>query len=333
MAKPKLTLLIDPTLRGDVLSHEGLATLRELTEVTLYDGPPLRNAQPSAWLPLLQDAEILLNSWGSPRIDAAVMGAAPKLRAIVYLAGTVKAFVTDAVWDRGVRVFSCGRAIGDSVAEFVVGQIIVARRDAFRQSAAMRLNQPVRNTDATVREVWKSTVGLVSFGNIGKRVCQLLQPFGPREVLVFDPFASAETIAAFGARKVELDELMRRSDVVSLHVPNLPETKGLISGEMLRLMRDDAILINTARGDVIDEAALIAELQKGRLYALLDVTSPEPAAPDSPLRSLPNVVLTPHTAGPRSHRIGEQGVEEVRRFLAGEPAVYEMTRERLAVTA
>jgi phosphoglycerate dehydrogenase-like enzyme len=334
MARPKLTVLIEPALRDALLFPESLAALHGMCDVRLYAEPTQpKNAPLSGYATLLRDAQILLTSWGAPPVDEAFLAAAPKLEVIVYLAGTVKAFATDAMWDRGVRVCSCARAIGDSVAEFVVGLMISARRDTFRLARAMRENRPANNGMPTIHELWRSTVGIVSLGNIGKRVCELLRGFDVPEVLVYDPYVSEEVAASYDATRVELDDLLSRSDIVTLHAPNLPATKHIIDARRLSLMKDDAILINTARGDLIDEAALIGELRKGRLFACLDVTSPEPALPDSPLRSLPNVLLTPHVAGPRSRRIGEQAVEEVRRYLAGQPQVYEMTRERLAVTA
>jgi phosphoglycerate dehydrogenase-like enzyme len=124
---------------------------------------------------------------------------------------------------------------------------------------------------------------------------------------------------------------LRRSDIVSLHAPSNVHTRHMLNAERLALMKDDALLINTARGSLIDEPALIEELKSGRFFAFLDVTDPEPPAPDSPLRKLENVVVTPHIAGciERCHRMGELAVEELRRFFAGEPAVYQITPEIL----
>jgi phosphoglycerate dehydrogenase-like enzyme len=138
-----------------------------------------------------------------------------------------------------------------------------------------------------------------------------------------------------GVTKVELEQLLREADVVSLHAPAKPETYHMLNAKGLDLMKDDALLINTGRGTLIDEAALIAELQKGRFFAFLDVTDPEPPAADSPLRHLNNVVVTPHLAGciEDCGRMGEMAVEELRRCFAGEPALYEVTAEMLARVA
>jgi len=150
--------------------------------------------------------------------------------------------------------------------------------------------------------------------------------------LLYDPYVSGEEARRLGATKVELDELLRRADIVSVHAPSLPETRHMLNARTLALMKDEAILINTARGALIDEVALVAELSKGRFFAFLDVTDPEPPAPDHPFRRLENVVLTPHLAGivEDATWLGEMEVEELRRFFSGEPPLHRVTREMLA---
>jgi phosphoglycerate dehydrogenase-like enzyme len=181
------------------------------------------------------------------------------------------------------------------------------------------------------RELTRSTVGLVGASNVGRHVISFLAPF-ETEILVSDPFLDAGEAAQLGVTKVELDELLRRSDTVSLHCPSNEATQHILNAEAFALMKDDALLINTARGELIDEEALIAELSKGRFFAFLDVSDPEPSDPNSPLRTLDNVVLTPHTAGciENCNRMGELAVDELRRFFAGEAAVYQITPDMYA---
>jgi phosphoglycerate dehydrogenase-like enzyme len=159
-------------------------------------------------------------------------------------------------------------------------------------------------------------------------VIELLKPYDV-DILLYDPFVDEAGAAELGVIKVDLDELLTQSDVVSLHAPANKATYHMLNAKGLARMKDDALLINTGRGTLIDEQALIAELQKGRFFAFLDVTDPEPPALDSPLRSLPNVVVTPHIAGciENCNHMGELAVEELRRFFAGEPAVYQITYE------
>ena len=325
---PKIAVLIQPSLRQAIFPDETLEKLRGLGDVVMFEEE--RRPTPDDAKALLADAEVCVGSWGLPTMDAEILDAAPALKLIVYGAGSVKAFQTDALWERGIRVTSGMPAIAVGVAEFVAGLAVLGRRDAFRRDAAM--HGWIEGSKAPVRELWNSTVGIVSLGYVGRLTIEYLRPFKVK-ILAYDPFVSADAVEALGAEKVELEDLLRRSDIVSLHAPNLPETRHMLRAEHFRMMKDDALFINTARGAVVKEDDLIVELQKGRLYACLDVTDPEPPMPDSPLRSLPNVFLTPHIAGPRTHRLGILAVEEVERYLSGQPFACEMTQDRLPFTS
>jgi len=130
--------------------------------------------------------------------------------------------------------------------------------------------------------------------------------------------------------------LMSSCEVISLHAPSLPATDKMINKSNLRLMKDGATLINTARGSLIDENDLYEELKTGRIKACLDVTNPEPPVPDHPLRSLPNIILTPHIAGTVTngrYRIGDYSVDAIRKFLEGKPIEGEVTEDQLATLA
>jgi phosphoglycerate dehydrogenase-like enzyme len=167
-------------------------------------------------------------------------------------------------------------------------------------------------------------------------VCDLLRRFAVR-VIAYDPFATPETAAALGVSLCSLEECFAQADVVSLHTPWLPETEKMVRGAHFRAMKRDATFINTARGAVVDEPAMIEVLQaRPDLTAILDVTHPEPPKPGSPLYALPNVVLTPHIAGSMGNecrRMGRYAVEECQRFLRGEPLLWQVTRERAATLA
>jgi phosphoglycerate dehydrogenase-like enzyme len=165
------------------------------------------------------------------------------------------------------------------------------------------------------------TIGLIGASRIGPRVAELLRPYD-FELLLADPLVSAEEARGLGAEKLELDELLARSDVVSLHAPSLPETRHMLDTRRLALMRDGTILINTARGALIEQPALVAELVSGRISAVIDVTEPEVPPADSPLYDLPNVQLTPHIAGAMGderQRFGRLIADEIERFARGEP--------------
>ena len=154
-------------------------------------------------------------------------------------------------------------------------------------------------------------VGIIGASTIGRRVIELLRPFD-LDVALYDPIVSADEAAALGVRVFALDELMRRSRVVSLHAPLLPNTKRMIGAWELAALPEGATFINTARGALVDEAALVRDLQSGRISAVLDVTWPEPPSPDSPLWTLPNVLLTPHLAGSLGNELARMGASAIR---------------------
>jgi phosphoglycerate dehydrogenase-like enzyme len=182
---------------------------------------------------------------------------------------------------------------------------------------------------------YRRTIGIVGASRIGRKVIALLKGLDCN-ILLYDPFVTAGDPVVADVELVELDALMGRSDVVSLHAPSLPSTRGMIGARQLELMRDGSTFINTARGALVDEAALIAELQTGRISPVIDVTDPEIPPPNSPLFELPNVLLTPHIAGAvgvERSRLGRLVADEIERFVAGKPlqfAVEARLLERLA---
>ena len=223
------------------------------------------------------------------------------------------------MWARGIRVTSASVTLARDVAETTLGLMIVGRKRIWPlgnhvRDGGWRDSPTWHRWDA--RELHRSTVGLIGAGSVGRHVIDLLAPFDTT-ILIADPYLSHDEARRLGAEKVELDELMARGDVVSIHAPDNEQTRHMVGAEQLSRMSDGAVLINTARGSIIDEPALVDELARGRIFAFLDVTDPEPPAPDSPLRRLDNVVVTPHIAGciENCHRMGELAVEEVRRYL------------------
>ena len=171
----------------------------------------------------------------------------------------------------------------------------------------------------------------------GSHYMELLQMFDV-EILLNDPFISAEDAQKrFNAKKVELDELLRTADVVSIHAPSIPETYHMFNRDTLALMKKDAVLINTARGSIIDEEALYEHMKAGNLkYACLDVFDPEPPRADHPLRTLPNCIMTPHLAGLTHNgllRIGSHCVSEIERYLNGQPLTTEVIQQQLSTMA
>ena len=279
------------------------------------------------------DCDGMIGGWGSLPINQALLDAAPALRLMLYSAGTVRGVATPEMWRRGVRITSAANVNGVPVAEFSLGLILMCFRDVWAQQHRFRTLGRAGWPHPPVVSYYGSTVGIIGMGNVGKSLLQLLAPFQFKKLVhSFYPF-QAEAAEA-GAELVEIDELMARADAVVLLAPNIPEYTRMIDARRFALMRDGTFFINPARGALVDEPALIAELQSGRLTACLDVTDPEPPVEGSPFYSLPNCILTPHVAGSTESeclRLGDQVVRELERHLAGKPFENEITEELLRV--
>lgn len=284
---------------------------------------------------VLNDAEVIISGWGMAKMDEAFLSAAPRLKIVFYGAGSIRYFVTEASWERGVRVTSAYAANAVPVSEYTLSQILFGLKRGWYHALTIK-QRCAWIPPADVPGAYGSTVGIISLGMIGRLVVERLRPFDVH-VLAYDPYVSSEDAAKLGVELCSLEEVFRRADVVSLHTPKLPETLGMIRGEHLAAMKPGATFINTARGAIVREDEMIEVLrERPDLYAVLDVTDPEPPLPDSPLYTLPNVVLTPHIAGslgPECRRMGRTMVEELRRYVAGQPLKWEITRERARIMA
>jgi len=285
-------------------------------------------AQPS----VLAEADVIMSGWGAPLMDAAFLAAAPRLKAVFYGAGSIRGFVTDAFWERGIQVTSAYGANAVPVAEYALSQILFCLKLGWRYALSIKRNgcYPPREE---VPGAYNSTVGVISLGMVGRRVCELLRHFD-LHVIAYDPFATAKTAAELGVELCPLGDIFRRAEVVSLHTPWLKETEGMITGAHLASMKKNAVFINSSRGAVVRENEMIEVLQKRPdIQAVLDVTHPEPPAAGSPLYTLPNVVVTPHIAGSMNrecNRMGRCMVDELKRFLRGEPLIYGISKQMVA---
>ena len=324
IAEPLLSRILPPPL---------MAELRELDPVALV--PSLGDTDST--LKTLAEAEILVTGWGSRLVDADVLAMAPRLRAVVHTAGSVRSVVTPEVYSRRVVVSSQAWANALPVAEYTLAIILLSAKGLLRMRDRYRKTLGKIDVQAELDGfgTYRLKVGIIGASTTGRRVIELLRPFD-LDVALYDPTVSADEAAALGVRALSLDELMRTSRVVSLHAPLLPSTEGMIGAPQLAALPDGATLINTARGALVDEAALVRELASDRISAVLDVTWPEPPSADSLLWTLPNLFLTPHIAGSLGNelaRMGASAVREVARICRGEALHHEVQAdayERLA---
>lgn len=310
----KIGVLIPTTWQDELFSAASRRQLDSLAHVVWNDKE--RQLTEEEACAMLQDCEVAVGTWYTVMPGAAMLDRCPALKLWEHAGGSVKGFFTEQLRGRDIMIASCSPAIANTVAEYVLGALIIGLRRALPNAQRNRSERTER--PANLLYLAKATVGVVGASQVGRKVIEFLRPY-QSNLLVYDPYLSAADAAALGAAKVEsLQELCAASDAVTVHTPKTDATYRLLKAAEFQAMKDDALFINTSRGECVDEEALIGELQKGRLLAFLDVSDPEPALPDNPLRTLPNVVYTSHLAGggPNIH-IGNQVVADIEAYLQG----------------
>jgi D-3-phosphoglycerate dehydrogenase len=249
----------------------------------------------------------------------------------------------DACTKAGVLVVNQSGGNAHSVAEHALGMLLTLSKRIIEADRALRRDRDVNRNALIGREAAGSTIGIVGIGNVGRRVAELCKGLLGMKVLAYDPYLSAAEIAARGGEKVELDELMRRSDYVSINCPLTKESRGMIGAKQFALMQPHAFFITTARGFIHDEGALLQALKEKRIAgAGLDVWSKEPPPPEHPLLQFDNVLASPHTAGvtrEARENMGRIAAEQVLDALDGKrppriinPEVWPHYSERFART-
>lgn len=309
-------LAMDPAVAPQVFPADLWPLLA--ANVDIVPGPAITDLATTEGKSALADADIIITGWGCPTIDAAALAAAPRLRAVFHAAGSVKSHLTSDVWARGIVVSSSADAGADPVVDFTLAMISLAAKRAIPLAREYATGAP-RDVSGTLGLDGRR-IGVLGASRIGRGVISRLVA-GGHQVAVSDPYLTAASTDALGAELVGVDELCRGSDILTLHAPQLPETRHLIDARRLALLRPGATLINTARGALVDTDALTEACAAGRIDALLDVTDPEPLPPGHPLLRLPNVLVTPHLAGPvgsEVRRLGEYALAEIERFHRGE---------------
>lgn len=227
------------------------------------------------------------------QVDRELLERASHVRVVGRLGVGLDNIDVEACKARGIEVIPATGANALSVAEYVICTAMMLLRGAYVRSADVAAGAWPREALASGRELAGKTLGIAGFGLIGRTVARLARGLG-MHLCAYDPVAQGEE----GVTMLDLDRLLAESDVVTLHMPLTPQTRNLLDARRLALMKSDAILINTARGGIVDERALAAALREGRLGgAALDVFDSEPLRAGSPLAGCPNLVLTPHIAG------------------------------------
>lgn len=318
-----------------IYSDETRKALRELC--ALDDGVYSKediSANPS----LFSDTEFVFSTWGMPVFtEEEIKSIFPSLKCIFYAAGTVQYFAKEFL-SCGVRVFSAWAANAVPVAEYTVAQIILANKGFFPLARYQSVGELEKA--AFLKECYPGSfgeyVGIIGAGMIGSLVIRMLADYNLK-IKVFDPFLSDKTADSLGVTKCSLEELFSTCFVVSNHLANNEQTKGMLKKEHFSAMRKYATFLNTGRGAQVNEGDLCDVLsEREDLTAILDVTDPEPPTADHPFYSLSNCILTPHIAGSYGDevkRMGEYMLTEYRRFISGETSPYEVTKKMLETMA
>lgn len=313
------------TLEDALFNEQSRNELNEICDVVSWK--PVQGVPDS-------DVDIILASWGCPKFDKGFLEAMPSLKMIAYAAGTVKKIVSDEFWARDIKIISAAAANAIAVAEYTVATMVFLTKN-IRHAAELYKDDDKDNL-LMLRDSPRGfnglNVGLVGASYVGREVIRLLGSYNV-QVAVYDPYLTAEEAEKLSVEKMELNQLMSWSDVVSIHAPKLPETVNLIGREQFQHMKDGSFFINTARGTIVDYEALAEITPHKNIEVVLDVTDPdEPLPAGSPLRKLDNVLITPHIAGSRGNEqqlMGTLAIEEIKRFVAGQPLLYDIHQEDL----
>ena len=257
-------------------------------------------------------------------VTARIMDSAPKLKVIGRHGAGVDNIDLEAARERGIRVVNTPHAPAEAVAEHVIGCMVILSKRILESDQALRDGRWDVRYQFHAFEMKGRTLGIVGMGRIGSRVAEIAHAI-KMEILYYDVVANPQVEEKFGAKKIELEEVLKLSDYITLHVPATPETKHLIDAKRLKLMKPTAILINAARGVVVDTMALYEALKADQLFgAAIDVFEEEPAPDDHPLFSLPNVVVTPHMAGHSEDALVAMSMvaKDIVRVIQGQPPEY-----------
>jgi D-3-phosphoglycerate dehydrogenase / 2-oxoglutarate reductase len=300
-------------LIADKLAESTVEALGDQVEVRWVDGPDREKL-----LAAVPEADALLVR-SATTVDAEVLSVAPKLKIVARAGVGLDNVDVDAATERGVLVVNAPTSNIHSAAEHALALLLAAARQVTAADASLRDHEWKRSSFSGT-EIFGKTVGIVGLGRIGQLVAQRLAAFGAH-IVAYDPYVSSARAAQLGIELLSLDELLGRADFISVHLPKTPETAGLIDKDALAKTKPGVIVVNAARGGLVDEAALAEAVVSGHVRAAgIDVFTSEPCT-DSPLFDLPQVVVTPHLGASTAEaqdRAGTDVAESVKLALAGE---------------
>ena len=305
-----ITMPVD-SVTDTFFTEKSLAALNALGEVAR--NPYDRNLTAEEVAQMAQDADVLLTGWGTIRYTEEVLQTLPNLKMIAHTAGSIAPVVDAAAFEKGIIVIGGNNVFAKSVAEGTLAYILASLRRMEHYSGIMRAGG-WKEILFQNRGLRGKKVGVVGFGTITKYFLELIRWFGC-EVLIYSSHIKEEEAAAYGGRPASLEEIFSTCDIVSIHTSLTPKNIGMITRELLSMLKPTALLVNTARGAIIDEPAMFEMLLEGRFTAALDVYAEEPPRADNPIRQCENVLLMPHMGGPTIDMREEVVMELCRDFV------------------
>lgn len=313
----------------DADSRARLAELGQLDDSSVPETPTTETIDEN-----LRGASIVLSSWGALPLTKEILDQCPNLRLIVHAGGSIKPLVTSALLSRRVRICSASHVNAVPVARFVLGIILVSAKALHQNAHALRQVGPPeweQRRDELLHEYRHPRVGIVGFGEVSRKLLHLLEPF-PFEVGLSSNHITDSEAGHLRVVRRGVDELIEWSDILTLHAADIPKNRHLLNQKRLSRLASGSVLINTSRGSLLDEDALIERLRAGDLTAYLDVTESEPPAATSPLYRLENCILTPHIAGSmgeETHEMAKYAVNEIENWVKGRDLEHEIDTSTL----
>lgn len=336
--KTKVAILVNKPMANSIFAKADLDYLAEFADFNAIDDLPEKMTI-EFMREQLKYADCAITCWGTPNITDELIDNAPNLKFIAHAAGSVKNIIPARMWrERKTRVTSNAPIIAEAVAQTTLAFILTSIGQFWAISKSTRDGswKGGESSTFTTKTINGLTIGIVGASLVGQEVIKILEPFKCK-LLLCDPYISKYDAESLGVTLVDMDTLMKSSDIVTLHTPANEDCKHIVNANNLALLMDGALLVNTSRGVVIDESALIKELQTGRIFACLDVTDPEPPAKDHPFRSLDNVILTPHIAGGHTsngrQKLGRASINAIFNYTVKGIIKFEVREEMLSKMA
>lgn len=307
------------------LPSEVIKRLENIAEVEYNETN--RQFTPDELREKLMDKDVALTGWGTPLLDEYILKDNSSLKILAHTGGTVQTVASDYLYDSGIKVISGNDIYAESVAESVIAYALTALRDIPYYDAQIK-NGGWQGEKGYSEGLLDQKIGLVGYGMITKHVVKMLKPFRP-ELLVYSGHISDEELGANNMKRASLEEIFSSCKIISLHSAMTEKNRHMITKELMELIKPESILINTARGGLIDEEAMIDLLEKDRFRAVLDVYEEEPLPENHRIRNLKNVYLLPHMAGPTVDRrkfVTFGLIDDIISFFEGKDLKFEISQ-------